>query len=130
MIDVNEFQPELVGRGQWHVFHTLSSKADSYEQREMVKWVIITCINNLRCQICFEHATNYLKKHPIEKSLSSKESLFLYLYNFHSAANEYAGKTSPSYEEVKEFYFNNNQKCTKTCGKNKKIGEVKNYVDI
>ena len=117
-ISINDFKSTETGRGQWHVFHTISSKASSIEERKMVIWTIKVVVNNLRCAICLEHATKYLKENPMDNLERSNIDLFKYIYNFHKSANEYAGKTSPSFEEVRKFYYENGERCLiSNCGK-------------
>jgi len=134
-IKIEDFGPEYVGRGQWHLIHTISSKAKNLDQRKNVVWVIETTVNNLRCEICFKHAIQYLKDNPIDLKIYDSLSLFEWTYNFHKSANKHAGKDSPSFEEVRKFYYENNERCTKNCGKNSSSfktnndEESKNYID-
>ena len=116
-ISIDDFKPIFVGRGQWHVIHTLASIANTIDERRMVIWVIKTIVNNLRCASCLEHAIKYLKDNPMDNLERNSIDLFRYTYNFHKSANEYANKTSPSFEEVRVFYYENGERCLiTTCG--------------
>lgn len=117
-IEVSDFKPEYVGRGQWHVIHTIASKANTIEERRMVIWTVRTIVRNLRCLKCLQHATEYIEDHRIPENNSYE--LFRYLYEFHKAANTYAGKSSPSFEEIRKFYYENGERCSDECGATKK----------
>ena len=124
-MNIEDFRPEYVGRGQWHVLHTLASNAKTQKERDSLVWVLNTVVNNLRCLICYKHATKYLKDNWRSTIAYDQGELFLFLYNFHKSANLFAGKTSPSFEEVKSFYYENTERCTLTCGQHE---EVRNYI--
>ena len=115
-ISVQDYKPEYVGRGQWHVLHTLAAHAKTMEEKYNVVWVMNTIVNNLRCLICYQHATEYLKDKWRPEYASDHQILFRFIYDFHAAANKHAGKTSPSFEEVQKFYYENNERCTLGCG--------------
>ena len=105
-------------------------REDYQRERDIVVWVMNTVINNLRCLVCFEHGTSYLQDNWRPEYARSQEDLFRFLYNFHVAANKHADKISPSYEEVKRFYYENNERCkVDTCstGGNNKV--IKEYID-
>ena len=110
-ISINDFKPEFVGRGQWHVMHTLASKTKTIDERKMVIMAIKTIVENLRCNACLKHALKYMNEHPIDGLEYSNTDLFKYLYDFHVSANKYAGKSSPSYEDIRKFYYENNERC-------------------
>ena len=124
-IKLEDFKPEFVGRGQWHLVHTLASKAKTPKEISSTIWAIRTLVLNLRCEECFKHATEYVFKHPPE---NEADNLFKWTYEFHKTANNYAGKTSPSYEEVQRFYFTNNDKCQKGCSE-KGGSSSPNYIE-
>jgi hypothetical protein len=126
-ISIDDFRPEYVGRGQWSSIHTLAAKAKNLDQRKSAVWSIRTIINNLRCNICLEHATKYMKEHPIEEVMYDPLLFFQWTYYFHKAANSFAGKGSPSFEEVRQFYYENNERCTKSCGG--KENEENNFIE-
>ena len=127
-IEVNDFKPELVGRGQWHVIHMLSARADTLEKRERVCWVIEIIVRNLICKICWEHANTYLSTNPPDRFKHDYLLFFKWGYEFHKSANIHAGKNSPPFDDVRKFYFENTEKCTQECG-NVPEKEVKNYID-
>jgi len=130
MININDFKPELVGRGEWKVMHTGVARAVNLDDRRFAIRVIRLVVNNLSCAICYEHAINYLSEYPPENYAYSTEALFEWLYYFHQAANEHSGKHSfPTLEEVRQFYFYNTEKCTEGCGVIHSDEPVKNYID-
>jgi hypothetical protein len=110
-INIEDFKPKYVGRGQWHVLHVLAAKCVDQEKRNSFVWILNTVINNLLCEECKKHAIEYMNLHWSRDIISSRESLFRFMYDFHLNANKYADKQSPSYEEVRNFYLYNREVC-------------------
>lgn len=82
------------GPATWNLLHTICEKiySDKFEIARTDLYTIITLICvSVPCPICRQHATTYLKHHPIEKN-KTKESLKLYVFNLHNAASLNANK--------------------------------------
>jgi len=121
MITVNDFTPDKIGRGQWYTIHTLASKSKNLDERKKAMWSIKKIIQNLRCIECLEHATAYEKANPMEDIIYDPIAFFRWTYEFHKAADSYAGNECPSFEEVRKFYYENNEHCHKKCGSDQNI---------
>lgn len=135
-ISIDDFKSILIGRGIWHLLHTCSANANTVEEGKHCIWTINTMVDNFICKECKDHAILFLKNNPpnkaafIKKSalksstnseefIFDKEALFKWLYMFHCSANNYANKSSPNYETVKQFYFAKDKHCDKHCGATK-----------
>lgn len=122
------FKSKDVGRGIWHLYHSVSFAATNLDDLLSLYAVILIYNSHIRCEICRKHSTLY-----IESTSAQIKEIFLsdltyseinlyfnrWLYNYHNLANENADKdysTFPSYEEVADYYLNY-QICSKDCDK-------------
>lgn len=124
-IDVSDFSNDKIGRGVWHSWHRTGFKATSRSDVIVIYAFILLYVNNMICKICNDHAKEYISKtdYIVEILENHKltdseviEEFNIWLYNFHRHANMNAGKSSPSYEEVANFYLGL-EVCHEGCGK-------------
>lgn len=123
-INNNHFSPEHVGRGIWHQWHSIAFSAESKEDIIVLYENILLYNKVIRCKECSYHSNAYIAKtyNDIydllnDENLSKREVIEqfnIWLYNYHKTANEHAGKSSPSYEDVAEYYLNF-EYCTEHC---------------
>jgi hypothetical protein len=97
----------------WKTIHCICA---SYKPENAV--YIINFFNAFKelipCDVCVVHFKENLKRFPLERYLKNNHDLFFWSYLIHDSVNQYhnthrkpneAQKTSPSYDEIKEFYF-------------------------
>lgn len=108
-----EAGPEIYGRSFWTAIFYSAANAHSPEKRKAyVAWMNITPAM-FPCDLCGEHLAQGLAQYPVEKFAQSPERLVLHAYILKDAANNHYNndhpdlprKVSPSWEEVKAFYF-------------------------
>jgi hypothetical protein len=99
------------------LFHdTLQMMALSYsakpndDQKLSMNLFLLNMFKNLPCPACRMHATQYFNKHPPD--LSSSESLYKWLIDFHNVINDRTGKrsdwtVSEARKSLSERYFTN-----------------------
>ena len=124
-IKIEDFKNEHVTRGVWHSWHRTGFKAKTRSDVVVIYAFILMYIADMICEICNNHAksfiseTEYIVNILQDMTLTDSEVIEEFnkwLYLFHKRANENAGKTSPPYEEVAEFYLNL-EVCHEGCGK-------------
>ena len=86
-----------------------SSKPND-DQKLSMNLLLLNLFRNLPCPACRVHATQYFDKHPPD--LSSSESLYKWLTDFHNTINDRTGKRSDwtvaeSRKSLSERYFTN-----------------------
>lgn len=98
--------PTIWGPIMWALLHWLSLMYTKKNSKK-IKNVVHLIIENLPCSICVNHATKYLKKHPIPIDSGYKE-VYQYFFSFHNAVNK---------QTKKEIQPDNNmlQKIKQTC---------------
>ena len=112
---IEDVIPKFTGRGTWVAIHTLTANALNTEQRRSAIWVIKTLVANIKCNVCLEHGSKYIKDHPLDDLEYNAEKLFKWTYDFHDSVNKRLGRVSPSYDTVRYFYFESNERCSKEC---------------
>uniref|UniRef100_A0A6C0BCU8 thiol oxidase n=1 Tax=viral metagenome TaxID=1070528 RepID=A0A6C0BCU8_9ZZZZ len=125
-IKAEDFKPEYIGRGVWHSWQLTGFRAKTRSEVVIIYAFILMYVVNMICKNCQHHAKLYISNTGyIEDILNSKEKdltdseiieqFNIWLYEFHKSANLFSGKSSPSYDEVSEFYLNL-KVCTENCG--------------
>lgn len=115
---LDTFKAKHVGRGIWHVEHTLSACfvnqngdiSNLHNKIMTVYMCFIVYCKFIYCGICRHHAAGQIHETSITSIIESPDSntpniLFDWFYDFHRAANIHAGKSSPSREDVREFFI-------------------------
>lgn len=113
-----DFHMHKIGRGKWNDWHSVGFQLTERDQViHEYEHVLISC-GQIRCKECHDHAVEYIHKTSdyvygflVDYNLTNSEIVHLYnkwLYDFHCAANENSGKTTPhpSFEEVADYYLN------------------------
>jgi hypothetical protein len=107
------FAAPIVGRGVWYVNHCLIAAVINHDESdgitveefiEVVYVLFMVYCRFLYCNNCREHALEFIETNPIQPT--DPEDVFAWLYDFHRNANEHAGKTSPDYKNVIEYFVN------------------------
>ena len=113
------------GPSLWHSLHTISFNYPVNPTKEDKK-NYYNLIDNLQytlpCGICRKNLKNNLKKVPITmKTMKSRHTFSLWLYNLHEEVNKMLGKKSNlTYEDVRNRYEMFRARCIKT-KKTKKV---------
>lgn len=113
MDDILEtFKAKYVGRGVWYtvtkmvsciILGKFSLTASKIFQLRTVHLFFMIYCQNIYCLICRYHAADFIYANP--KNLESPFEYFIWLYNFHKAANNNAKKSSPSFKRIKNIYI-------------------------
>ena len=101
---------EVYGPKIWHVIHTFAANYNP-SQRTNFQLFIMSVSDLIPCKVCREHFKLNLKKHPLEKFLINKQSLFLWSYLMHNEVNELQGKESPDYRTCAKYYLGTCSSC-------------------
>ena len=93
------------GPHTWFFLHTMACKVkeDKYEEiKNDVYNIIKSILSNLPCDYCAEHATSILKKININ-TISTKEKLKMFLFNFHNDVNSRTKKPLSSPDVLNKY---------------------------
>ena len=104
MIDKNSW-----GEYLWHTIHFISlgyPKVPSNNDKKYYKSFYENLKNVIPCQECSDHYEKYLKKHPINNYLSSKEKLFEWTVILHNEVNKMLDRAEWSVDEAHRYYTN------------------------
>jgi len=98
------------GTPTWYFFHCFSEKVNAdffLKNKSIILSFIQGICYNLPCPDCTVHAKQYLKSHQLN-SISNKEDLKKYFFNFHDSVNNrlYKGKFK-DYDMYKNGNINN-----------------------
>lgn len=93
-------EPHLWGEHYWYVIESVIISMDTKEKpsREFVSFFFYSLQNILPCPTCREHYQKYFQKYDIEKILTSKKKLFLWIYNLRNEIQKRNGKSFISFE--------------------------------
>lgn len=124
LIKKEDFTSDKIGRGLWHSWHLAGFRSKTRSDILLVFEFILFYVVNMHCEICSKHANQFIKnndilKYLLDDSLTDTEIINIFnqwLYTFHKAANNHAGKNSPSYEDVVSFYMSL-ERCEDDCAK-------------
>lgn len=113
--------PKYIGPGTWNVMHTLAYNARTKSQQQAFCDTVHTLIYQFPCEVCRQHAINYLKQYPITDYLNDKMGMFVWTWKFHNRVNFRINKQPMSYEMAEHIYSKlaestiNHEVCTKEC---------------
>jgi len=97
--------PEIWGPPIWILFHTMieKSKEESYPNlgREIFSF-IFRISGYLPCPSCSQHATDFLRKIPIN-NIKTKDELKNMIYIFHNSVNKRKEKGMFNYEKMDQY---------------------------
>lgn len=102
-------KPSQFGPHYWYMLHTMAlnypNDPTDFIKRKM-KCFVEALPYLLPCKDCSEHAKEFLSNHTndLHFALSSKESLFKFLWFFHNHVNERLGKPQISLEQAFNMY--------------------------
>ena len=123
-INIADFSNDKTTRGIWHSWHRTGFKAEFRSDVVVIYAFILMYVKDMICEVCNTHAKKFISKTEYivdilqDVNLSDSEVIEEFnkwLYLFHKTANEHAGKSSPSYEDVAEFYLEL-EVCKEGCG--------------
>ena len=78
----------------WVFFHTFAAHINEdffSKKKKIVLFIIKIICHNLPCNICTQHATNFMNR-VNENTVKSKKDLIKMLYVFHNSVNKRTGK--------------------------------------
>lgn len=116
---INPRKNEFWGRAAWHTLHCAAASANTEEKRKAFKEFVPRLFEVLSCDECITHARENLRNFPItDEWMTSNEKLLFWTYVLHDRVNKqinqlyqgirgYTMKTSPPYDDVKKYYFEN-----------------------
>ena len=116
LINNSFFHSEDVGRGIWHSWHSVGFSATDKSDITSLYHIILIYNKVIRCKTCAPHSNSYIDEtseslYNVLKDINLTNSEIIdyfnrWLYEYHKRANEYAGKSSPSYDDIAEYYLN------------------------
>lgn len=99
--------PEVWGPGTWLLIHSITLNY-SIKPTSNDKQNVFAFFNNLAhvlpCNACREHYSRYLATQDITESLSSRDRLVQYFFDFHNSVNIRNGKTPFTFNEFLSKY--------------------------
>ena len=123
-IDIKDFSNDHTTRGIWHSLHRTAFKAQDRSDVVVIYAFTLMFVKDMICKVCNTHAkqfiseTGYIVDILQDQNITDSEVIDAFnkwLYEFHKTANKHANKTSPSYEDVAEFYLQL-EVCLEGCG--------------
>lgn len=100
---------EELGPGTWHVLHTMTIFAKTVREQEAAADVINKVLRTYPCEVCREHAIQYLDSHPIDNAVGllygEIPAVFTWTWEFHNVVNQRTGKPVMSIDAAVEKYF-------------------------
>lgn len=126
--------PNSFGPGKWNIIHDQARRAVTDNRMKRFSKFVKEIAEDLKCQECHIHATNYISNNPIDKYFSIVEDnvyvgCFYWSWEFHNTVNvRLRGKGDTrkriiSWEEVKLFFPLKDEAdptiCNGDCGKTK-----------
>lgn len=116
LINNSHFHSEEIGKGIWHSWHSAGYAATQLSDLLAIYHFILLYNKVIRCKDCAPHSNSYLDETGdlLIEVLSNPKLTFSekfdyfnrWLYEYHRRANEHAGKKSPPYDDVAEYYLN------------------------
>ena len=106
------------GPGVWFSIHLFAAKAIDTEEKEFFVQFINTIVKNLPCLECRNHATKYLKDHPLRSYMSTRDpkGLFRWSVAFHNHVNIRLSKSVVYFDAAVEDFYNDSGVCAGDCG--------------
>lgn len=77
------------GKITWYFIHTFCERINEdffVKNRENCLNILSSVCSMIPCPTCREHATQYLKKNPLNRIVRNKEELKAYFFRFHNQA--------------------------------------------
>lgn len=109
---------EAWGPPTWMAIHTFAASYKP-EKAYWFKIMLYSLVHLLACDVCGSNHARHLRQINIDAYLNSRDDAFFLTYLLHDMVNKEHGKSSPPYDQVKEWYIKNMvEECT-TCGKAK-----------
>lgn len=101
--------PEIFGPHLWFILHTMSinyPQNPTYEQKQMMRNLILSLPIMLPCLQCQKHCSEYIQTNinKIDYALSSNTELFKFFVDFHNNVNKRKNKPILSYEQAYKIY--------------------------
>lgn len=116
-----QVEPKVFGPGTWFTIHTLALKARTRSEMDEFVSSLVHIISHLPCYDCINHATKYLKEHPIIKfydvgdSKGRRIGMFIYTWKFHNDVNLRLGKPYLDMDTAYSMYTHIPE-CVGDCG--------------
>lgn len=87
-------EPHIWGKHYWFVIETTILAMDTKEKpsREFVSFFLYSLQNTLPCPTCREHYQKYFQKNDIDKLLTSKKEILLWIYHLKKEIQNRNGK--------------------------------------
>lgn len=110
-----QIQPSVFAGGStWMTMHILATLYEPKKRKAFSNFIL--CIYYIFiCKKCSKHFGEFMRKVPLEKYLQNKDRLFLWTYLAHDNATRVKGEISPSYLDIKEYYFYQNPELESPC---------------
>lgn len=104
--------PSVWGPPMWRMIHSFAATyKDTPENRQAFKQFIYSLPGLIPCLNCKNRLLYNINNLPLQTThMENARNLFLWTYQLHDLVNRQLGKSSPDYETVRRFYFND-----KTC---------------
>lgn len=119
--------PSFWGPGLWKAIHSMAATAETIEDRKYFKTMMENMSFVLPCSVCKNHLQTNMKLHPIDKYMTSNESLFLWTFLLHDAVNKAQDKLDdkrPDYQTVFNMYFKQNKSTNKEVNYSMDINDI------
>ncbi len=111
------------GPGLWFAIHTYAANATTVQRKRAFLDFIYIIVQNIKCQVCRDHATQYVQDHPPERMYNlvdpdgNEIGLFKWTWIFHNAVNRRLGYDEMSFEEAYSIFAPGKPTCIKNCDK-------------
>ena len=103
--------PTAWGPSAWAYLHLSALHADRSQTRVAWSSFFEKFIQNVPCDACQKHASQYILKTPYKV----EESAFAYTVQFHNIVNQRLGKTTISLDQAHSLW--QTDRCASQCGK-------------
>ena len=102
--------PEILGPGMWYLIHKRAQRAATEEKKREFVTFIKEVRDDMHCQLCRTHMTEYLLMNPLEPFwnityLGVEVGLFKWTWNFHNAVNIRLGKPFIDWNTAFNMYY-------------------------
>lgn len=94
------------GPSGWMFLHSVAASYKP-ENAQWFKMLLFSLVNLLPCSTCGKNLHRHLTDINVDSYLNSRDDVFLLLYTLHDMTNKELGKSSPPYEQVKDWYIKN-----------------------
>ena len=105
-MDISIWGPSL-----WELMHCIAYNYNLTTMTDLKKKHYVIFFNTvgylIPCAHCREHYIHYVRKHPIEKAVTSYDKICNWVNNLHNSVNSKFNKKIYSLEESRNRYINN-----------------------